>query len=67
MGYVTLETTCSGGATEKIINFSYLIMDIMSPYNIIWGCLTINALGAVVSTLYLTLKYMLIDGIVGTI
>lgn len=67
MRYVTLKITCGEGANAKTIDLKYLILDIMSPYNIILGSLTINSLGAVVSTRYLTLKYLFINGKVGTI
>lgn len=42
-------------------------MDGASPYNIFLGQPNINSLGAVTSTLYLTLKYPLPEGRVGTI
>lgn len=61
MGHVTLSTTCSEGVNAKTIDISYLIVDTMSPYKIILGRPTINALRAVMSTRYLTLKYPLID------
>lgn len=67
MGYVSLISTCGEGAYAKTINVIYLIMDTMSPYNIIMGRLIINAIRAVISTQYLNLKYPLIDGRVGTI
>lgn len=67
MGNVTLKTTCSEEANANIIDASYLIIYTMSPYNIILGHPTINVLGAVVSTRYLTLKYALLDGRVHTI
>lgn len=54
IGYVTLKTTCREEADVEIIDVNYLIIDIMSPYNIILGRPTINSLGAVVSTRYLT-------------
>lgn len=67
MGHVTLSTTCIERANAKTIDISYLIVDTMSPYKIILGSPTINALRAVVSTRYLTLKYPLIDARVCTI
>lgn len=67
MGYVTLKTTHDEEANAKTIDIGYLIVDTMSPYNIIIGVPDINALRAVVSTRYLTLKYPLLDGHVGTI
>lgn len=67
MGHVTLKTTCGEVESANIIDISYLIVDTMSHSKIILGRLVINALGAVISTWYLTLKYMLRDGWVGTI
>lgn len=67
MGYVTLKNTCSEGADANTIDVEYLIIDTVSPYNIILGCLTINALWEVISKWYLTLKYLLLDGRLGTI
>lgn len=45
---VTLITTFYEGANTKTIVANYLIIDTVSPYNIIMGHLTINALGAVI-------------------
>lgn len=52
--YVTLKTTYREGADVETIDFNYLIIDIISPYNIILGRTTINSLDAVISTRYLT-------------
>lgn len=35
MVYITLETTCGKGVNAKVIDVSYLIIDDISPYNII--------------------------------
>lgn len=67
MSCVTLETTCGQGHDVKTINVNYLILNTMSPYNIILRHPVINALGAIVSTRYLTLKYPFLDGRVDTI
>lgn len=67
MHYVTLKTTCGKGADTKIIDVKYLIIDTVSHYNIILGSPTIKTLEAIMSTRYLTLKYPLLDGRVGTI
>lgn len=66
MGHITLKTTCAG-VDARAINVNYLILDIMSPYNVMLGRMTINILGTVISMLYLTLKYLLLDGQVGII
>lgn len=49
------------------IDDNYLIMYALSPYNIILGRPAINALEAVVSTMYLVLEYSFPRGRVGTI
>lgn len=64
---MTLEITCGEGADTKAINASYLIMDVLSPYSIILGQPTINAIRTIISTQYLGLKYMIPGGKVGMI
>lgn len=64
---MTLEITCGEGADTKAIDASYLIMDALSPYNIILGQPTINAIRTIISTQYLGLKYMMPGGQVGMI
>lgn len=51
----------------KTINISYLIIDVVLPYNIILERQLNNTLWSVTSTQCLTLKYPLLDGRVGTI
>lgn len=65
--HITLKTTCGEGADGKEIDVIYLFVDALSPYNIILGWPNINSLGVLVSTMYLTLKYPLLDRRVGTI
>lgn len=67
MGHIALETTCTEGVDARVIEVNFLIMHDISPYNVILRRPTINALGAVISMLYLTLKYMFHDGKIGTI
>lgn len=67
MGHISLETTCGKGIDVREINANYLIMDVVTPYNIILGRMANNALVAIVSTFYLTLKYLLPDRRAGTI
>lgn len=62
MSYITLGTTYSEGIDARMFDVSYLTIDVLSPYNIILGWPTINALGEIVSIMYLTLKYPLPDG-----
>lgn len=62
MGHTTLETMRGEGENVKTININSLIVDALSTYIIILGRPNINALGEVVCTLYLTLKYLLPNG-----
>lgn len=55
MAYITMETTCDEGIDPKDIDVNYLIMDALSPYNIILGWPTLNCPKVVISTLYLNL------------
>lgn len=64
---MTLETMCEEGVDAKEIEVCYLLMDVVFPYNIILDRPTINVLGAIISTLYLVMKYPLPDGRVGMI
>lgn len=58
-------TTFSSRDNVKSIQVRYIIVNVASPYNIIIGIPTFNALEAELSTLCLTLKYPLEDGWVG--
>lgn len=64
---MTLETTCGKDVDAKTIDVNYLIVDASLSYNIIIWWPTINALGAVISILYMVLKYPLPRRRVGTI
>lgn len=55
------------GANAKAIDIAYLIMDTLSPYNIILRIPPINELRAFISTLNLVLKYLLPGRRVGTV
>lgn len=59
---MTLKTTCGKGEDTKAMEVSYLVVDIMLPYNIILGYPAINALGEAISTRYLVLKYSMLGG-----
>lgn len=61
-GNVTLEKYYGEGTQVREIEVSYLIVDAMFPYNIILGHPTITVLGEILHTLYLVLKYLLLDG-----
>lgn len=49
-GHVTLESTCVEGEDAKMIEVSYLVVIVVSPYNVILGLPAINAIGEVIST-----------------
>lgn len=67
LGHVPIMTIFGSGRNSKSIKLKYLIMNTLSPYNIIIGRPTFNALGEVLSTLYLTMKFPLEGRHVGTI
>lgn len=66
-GHITLEITCDVGVNSKAIKVNYLIVDAISPYNLIPGKSSNNLLGAIISIKYLVLKYLLPIGRVGMV
>lgn len=58
-GYITLKIISGMNANTNMIKVKYLVVDAPSSYNIIMGRYTINLLGVVLSTLYLSMKYLL--------
>ncbi|GAU46453.1 hypothetical protein TSUD_402200 [Trifolium subterraneum] len=68
MRHVTLLTTFGEKENAKTIKVRYLVVKtVFTSYNIIIGRPAFNTLGAVLSTLYLSMKYPLNDGRVGTV
>jgi hypothetical protein len=68
MGYTTLLTTFGENDNAKTIKVRYLVVKTpFTSYNIIIGRPAFNALEAAMLTLYLSIKYPLEDGRVGTI
>ncbi|PNX78768.1 gag-pol polyprotein, partial [Trifolium pratense] len=68
MIYTTLLTTFGEEENAKTFKVRYLVVKTpFTSYNIIIGRPAFNALGAVLSTLYLSMKYPLDNGGVGTI
>lgn len=59
MGHVPIITIFGSGSNARSIKVRYLIVNTLSPYNIIIGRPAFNALEAMLSTLYLTMKYPL--------
>ncbi|GAU43828.1 hypothetical protein TSUD_399210 [Trifolium subterraneum] len=68
MGHITLYTTFGEDENTKTIKVRYLVVKtLFTSYNIIIGRPAFNALGAVMSTLYLSIKYPLNNGKVGVV
>lgn len=65
--YVALEITCGEVTNATTIEVSYIIVDALLRYNIILGRPFMNVLGAVISTMYLVVKYPQIGRRVRTI
>lgn len=61
-GHITQERIYGVALESMVIKVNYLIVDVLSPYNVILGRSVINALWAVISTQYLVLKYTLSNG-----
>lgn len=64
-GYTTLQTLFVLRENAKMIKVRYLIVDTPSSYNIIIGLHALNLLGASLSTLYLSMKYLLPNVCIG--
>lgn len=62
LGHLPIMTKFGIRDHAKSIQVRYLIVNVVSPYNIIIGMPLFNTLEATLSTLYLTLKYPLEDG-----
>ncbi|GAU16655.1 hypothetical protein TSUD_326050 [Trifolium subterraneum] len=68
MGHITLYTTFGEDKNAKTIKVRYLVVNaLFTSYNIIIWRSTFNALGAVMCTLYLSIKYPLNNGKVGVV
>lgn len=67
LGHLSIEKTFGSRDHAKSIQVRCLIVNDVSPYNIIIGSPSFNALEAVLSTIYLTLKYPLEEGRVGIV
>ncbi|XP_015956378.1 uncharacterized protein LOC107480729 [Arachis duranensis] len=56
-GYVWVRTTLGEPPHSKTLDIQYLIVDCISPYNIILGRHSLNSFGAIVSTIHLCVKF----------
>jgi hypothetical protein len=66
-GYIDLDTTFGKGGNAKMIKVRYLVVDSWSVYNVVIGRRTLVSLGAAISSLHLTIKYLVGDGMVGVV
>ncbi|XP_016177634.1 uncharacterized protein LOC107619914 [Arachis ipaensis] len=66
-GYIWLKTTIGGNSSFRTLDIQYLIVDCISPYNIILGRPALNMFRAVISTFHLCVKFQAQDGRITTI
>ena len=66
-GYVNLRTTFREKEDSKTIFIRYIVVNVPSSYNLLLGRPSINKLGAVISTVYLKMKFPTDDGKVVTL
>jgi len=66
-GYIDLYTTFGEGKVTKTISIRYLVLDANTSYNILLGRPSLNALGAIVSTPHLAMKFPSLTGDIVTI
>jgi len=66
-GYIELYTTFDKEKSSKIIKIQYLVIDANTSYNILMGRPSINRLRAIVSTLYLAMKFPSLSGDILTV
>jgi len=66
-GYLKTRPTLEGEGGAKTITARFLVVDYLQAYNVILGCPTLNAVGAIVSTKHLAIKFIGDQGKVVTI
>ncbi|XP_072086705.1 uncharacterized protein [Arachis hypogaea] len=66
-GYIWLKTTIGENPSSRTLDIQYLIVDCISPYNIILGRPALNMFRVVISTFHLCAKFQAQDGRVATI
>ncbi|XP_072090637.1 uncharacterized protein [Arachis hypogaea] len=66
-GYVWLRTTLGEFPNSKTLDIQFLVVDCVSPYNIILGRPSLNSFGAIVSTIHLCVKFFLQDDKITTV
>lgn len=62
LDHMPVMTEFGSGYNVKLVKVRYLIVNIVSPYNIIIGRPDFNSLKYALSTMYLTMKYPLSSG-----
>ncbi|XP_025628801.1 uncharacterized protein [Arachis hypogaea] len=65
--YIWLKTTMGDDPLLRTLDIQYLIVDCISPYNIILGRPALNMFKAVISTFHLCVKFQAQDGKIATI
>ncbi|XP_072058085.1 uncharacterized protein [Arachis hypogaea] len=66
-GYIWVRTTLGEPPHSETLDIQYLIVDCFSPYNIILGRPSLNAFGAIVSTVHLCVKFCSEAGTIATV
>lgn len=66
-GFITLYLALRSKPLSRTVKVDFLVVDYPSAYNIILGLPTLNKISAVMSTLLLTIKFVINDGKVGTV
>jgi len=61
-GHVELRTTFSDGMLSRTISISYLVINVVSAYNLLLGRPSLNRLGVVASTRHMKMKLPSLEG-----
>jgi len=61
-GHVELRTTFSDGVTSRMISIKYLVVNVVSTYNLLLGRPSLNRLGVVASTRHMMMKLPSLEG-----
>jgi len=56
-GFVDLLTTFGDGRTHRILTVRFLLVEVDTSYNVLIGRRILNALGAIVSTPHMAMKF----------
>jgi len=61
-GHVELRTTFSDGASSHTISIRYLVVNVVSAYNLLMGRPSSNKLGTMASTRHMKMKLSSLEG-----